>query len=70
MTLKLVLINIAAIQLCQTIYASDLHVAICNPQCENGGHCAQPGVCVCESGWTGERCGQGLAGLSYFDGSS
>jgi len=40
------------------------NAAICNPQCENGGTCVQPGVCVCESGWTGERCGQGL---SYFD---
>ena len=33
--------------------------AVCNPGCENGGRCEEPGVCTCPIGWTGRSCEQG-----------
>ena len=34
-------------------------VAICNPPCENGGKCTQPGICNCTSGFEGLLCQNG-----------
>ena len=31
-------------------------VAVCQPPCENGGNCTQPGYCSCPSEWEGARC--------------
>ncbi len=37
-------------------------IAICYPPsgCLNGGYCISPGHCSCASGWTGDRCDQGI----------
>ena len=35
-----------------------LCVAICNQGCHNGS-CTSPGVCSCNSGWTGNTCNTG-----------
>ncbi|MGH0120695.1 UNVERIFIED_CONTAM: hypothetical protein FKN15_035081 [Acipenser sinensis] len=32
------------------------HVAICRPECKNGGKCIAPGVCDCMQGYHGEIC--------------
>nr|XP_030694134.1 epidermal growth factor-like protein 7 isoform X3 [Globicephala melas] len=31
-------------------------VAICQPPCQNGGSCVQPGRCHCPAGWQGDTC--------------
>ena len=31
-------------------------LAICNPECQNGGVCSQPDVCDCPAGYSGDRC--------------
>ncbi|XP_066896238.1 epidermal growth factor-like protein 7 [Kogia breviceps] len=30
--------------------------AICQPPCQNGGSCVQPGRCHCPAGWRGDTC--------------
>lgn len=30
--------------------------AICQPPCQNGGSCVQPGRCQCPAGWQGDLC--------------
>nr|XP_033714995.1 epidermal growth factor-like protein 7 isoform X3 [Tursiops truncatus] len=30
--------------------------AICQPPCQNGGSCVQPGRCHCPAGWQGDTC--------------
>ncbi|KAM5298563.1 epidermal growth factor-like protein 7 [Ctenodactylus gundi] len=30
--------------------------AVCQPPCENGGRCVQPGRCHCPAGWQGNTC--------------
>ncbi|XP_037652839.1 epidermal growth factor-like protein 7 isoform X3 [Choloepus didactylus] len=30
--------------------------AICQPPCQNGGSCVQPGQCHCPTGWQGDTC--------------
>ncbi|XP_054440772.1 epidermal growth factor-like protein 7 isoform X3 [Pteronotus mesoamericanus] len=30
--------------------------AICQPPCQNGGSCVQPGHCRCPAGWQGDTC--------------
>ncbi|XP_066222818.1 epidermal growth factor-like protein 7 [Saccopteryx leptura] len=30
--------------------------AICQPPCQNGGSCVQPGRCHCPAGWMGDTC--------------
>ncbi|XP_036983647.2 epidermal growth factor-like protein 7 isoform X2 [Artibeus jamaicensis] len=30
--------------------------AICQPPCQNGGSCVQPGRCRCPAGWRGDTC--------------
>nr|CAI9707040.1 unnamed protein product [Rangifer tarandus platyrhynchus] len=30
--------------------------AICQPPCQNGGSCVQPGRCHCPAGWRGDAC--------------
>ncbi|XP_077004947.1 epidermal growth factor-like protein 7 isoform X2 [Tamandua tetradactyla] len=30
--------------------------AICQPPCQNGGSCVQPGRCQCPTGWQGDTC--------------
>ena len=42
--------------------------AVCNPGCENGGRCEEPGVCTCQTEWTGKSCEQGKhIKLQYVD---
>ena len=36
-----------------------LALAVCTPECQNGGTCSSPGVCTCAPGWEGSRCGIG-----------
>uniref|UniRef100_A0A8C4MI45 Epidermal growth factor-like protein 7 n=1 Tax=Equus asinus TaxID=9793 RepID=A0A8C4MI45_EQUAS len=31
-------------------------VAVCQPPCQNGGVCVQPGRCHCPAGWRGDTC--------------
>ena len=33
-----------------------LSLAICNPECQNGGVCCQPNVCDCPAGYSGDHC--------------
>ena len=42
-------------------YVSVSILAICFPPdgCRNGGHCAQPGICSCTTGWRGPACADG-----------
>ena len=35
-------------------------VAECEPACQNHGACTLPGVCQCITGWTGNRCQEGI----------
>ncbi|XP_045429877.1 epidermal growth factor-like protein 7 isoform X4 [Pipistrellus kuhlii] len=35
--------------------------AICQPPCQNGGRCVQPGRCHCPAGWQGGSCQTGEA---------
>lgn len=35
---------------------SFLPIAICDPPCQNGGHCVSPGNCSCSGRWTGPSC--------------
>lgn len=35
---------------------------ICDPSCVNG-DCVFPGVCLCDSTWTGEDCSQGNSNI-------
>ncbi|XP_058528980.1 epidermal growth factor-like protein 7 isoform X2 [Ochotona princeps] len=30
--------------------------AVCQPPCQNGGSCVQPGQCHCPAGWQGDTC--------------
>nr|KAF6484153.1 EGF like domain multiple 7 [Rousettus aegyptiacus] len=30
--------------------------AVCQPPCQNGGSCVQPGRCLCPAGWQGHTC--------------
>ncbi|XP_070374492.1 epidermal growth factor-like protein 7 isoform X19 [Equus asinus] len=32
------------------------HTAVCQPPCQNGGVCVQPGRCHCPAGWRGDTC--------------
>ena len=32
------------------------YAAICLPECGYRGICVQPGICLCEAGWTGTGC--------------
>ena len=34
-------------------------IAICEPECYNGGKCVSPGVCVCPVGFEGDLCKSG-----------
>ncbi|XP_016066525.1 PREDICTED: epidermal growth factor-like protein 7 isoform X2 [Miniopterus natalensis] len=34
--------------------------AICQPPCQNGGSCVQPGRCRCPAGWQGDSCQTGV----------
>ncbi|XP_032492246.1 epidermal growth factor-like protein 7 isoform X5 [Phocoena sinus] len=34
--------------------------AICQPPCQNGGSCVQPGRCHCPAGWQGDTCQTGV----------
>ncbi|XP_048970277.1 epidermal growth factor-like protein 7 isoform X4 [Canis lupus dingo] len=34
--------------------------AICQPPCQNGGSCVQPGRCHCPAGWQGNTCQTGV----------
>nr|XP_019612311.1 PREDICTED: epidermal growth factor-like protein 7 isoform X3 [Rhinolophus sinicus] len=36
--------------------------AICQPPCQNGGSCVQPGRCHCPAGWRGDTCQTGADG--------
>ena len=40
-----------------------LTTAVCFPPsgCLNGGYCYSPGLCACASGWTGEKCDEGIS---------
>ena len=31
-------------------------IAICSPNCANGGTCTAPDTCDCSPGWTGQYC--------------
>ena len=44
----------------------DLPAAVCDPPCQNDGHCVQPGHCACSPGWLGERCEHGELPLVYI----
>lgn len=33
-----------------------LHVALCEPVCQNHGRCIAPNVCECATGWEGNLC--------------
>ena len=35
-------------------------LAVCTPECQNGGTCSSPGVCTCAPGWEGSRCTVGV----------
>ncbi|XP_045702484.1 epidermal growth factor-like protein 7 isoform X5 [Phyllostomus hastatus] len=37
--------------------------AICQPPCQNGGSCVQPGRCHCPAGWRGDTCQTGVDGV-------
>ena len=37
-----------------------LHVAICSPDCMNGGQCVEPNTCNCPAGWRGTLCQTGI----------
>ena len=39
-----------------TLFVAFQFAAVCSPQCENGGTCADYGVCRCASGWNGNHC--------------
>ncbi|XP_016008571.1 epidermal growth factor-like protein 7 isoform X6 [Rousettus aegyptiacus] len=34
--------------------------AVCQPPCQNGGSCVQPGRCLCPAGWQGHTCQTGV----------
>ncbi|XP_069330911.1 epidermal growth factor-like protein 7 isoform X4 [Eulemur rufifrons] len=34
--------------------------AVCQPPCQNGGSCVQPGHCRCPAGWQGDTCQSGV----------
>ncbi|XP_036892534.1 epidermal growth factor-like protein 7 isoform X4 [Sturnira hondurensis] len=38
--------------------------AICQPPCQNGGSCVQPGRCHCPAGWRGDTCQTDVDGHS------
>ncbi|XP_036095213.1 epidermal growth factor-like protein 7 isoform X5 [Rousettus aegyptiacus] len=33
---------------------------VCQPPCQNGGSCVQPGRCLCPAGWQGHTCQTGV----------
>ena len=37
-----------------------IHVAQCPLGCFNGGYCGSPNTCVCNTGWGGTNCTQGM----------
>ena len=37
-----------------------IFIAQCNRGCFNGGYCAAPETCVCNNGWGGIDCTEGL----------
>eukprot|EP00069_Balaena_mysticetus_P000848 bmy_14812T0 len=42
--------------------------AVCQPPCQNGGSCVQPGRCHCPAGWRGDTCQTGEAGSALPEG--
>ena len=39
-------------------------LAICTPECQNGGQCIEPNVCRCY-GWEGDTCERGQSVTVY-----
>ena len=35
-------------------------VAVCDPECQNGGTCSAPSTCVCTIGYVGDYCQTGV----------
>ena len=35
------------------------YIAVCSPECDNGGVCLSSGICDCQPGWEGSDCRQG-----------
>lgn len=42
------------------------YIAVCSPGCVNG-RCSSPGVCSCNTGWTGPTCNQGVYIFSFLE---
>ena len=34
-------------------------LAVCDPECQNGGNCSAPDVCDCATGYVGDQCQTG-----------
>ena len=37
-----------------------ISLALCSPGCENGGTCTAPDTCDCVTGYSGDRCQNGM----------
>ncbi|XP_033122555.1 epidermal growth factor-like protein 8 [Anneissia japonica] len=40
-------------------YATSCTEPVCSSKCLHGGKCVSPGICGCQSGWTGQHCEKG-----------
>ena len=38
----------------------NIFLALCSPGCENGGTCTAPDTCDCVTGYSGDRCQNGM----------
>lgn len=48
-----------------TISMIVIYIAVCDPPCQNGGHCTSQGTCTCTNGWGGDHCEQGLLAAAW-----
>ena len=50
---------------CDQLYSQALKIcicfslAVCDPECQNGGTCSSPDVCECATGYVGDSCQTG-----------
>ena len=49
--------NAAILQSIKTYFCFPL--AVCDPECQNGGTCSAPDVCDCATGYMGDSCQTG-----------